>query len=113
MAIHFKRKCRRNKRQGRPVLCVCRTAKPSTAVRNLKIFRCNSAFKAISKGDKGSEVTKLQKFLKWAGFDCGTADGDFGEKTFGATKSFQLKYGLTADGEVGSKTIAKAKEVKL
>lgn len=66
--------------------------------------------KALSKGDKNAEVTKLQKFLKWAGFDCGTADGDFGEKTLGAVKSFQYKVGLTADGEFGSKSLAKAKE---
>lgn len=81
-----------------------------TGKKLLKIFRCNSAFKAMSKGDTGSEVTKLQKFLKWAGFDCGSADGDFGEKTLGAVKSFQYKVGLTADGEFGSKTLAKAKE---
>lgn len=86
------------------------TAKPSTAVKNLKIFRCNSAFKAMSKGDIGSEVTKLQKFLNWAGFDCGTVDGDFGDKTVNAVKAFQTKVGLTVDGEFGSKSLAKAKE---
>ncbi len=87
------------------------TAKPSSAIKNLKIFRCNSAFKSMSKGDSGSEVTKWQKFLKWYGFDC-AADGIFGEKTEGFTKTFQLNNGLTADGKVGSKTIAKAKEIK-
>lgn len=81
-----------------------------TGKKLLKIFRCNSAFKAMSKGDLGSEVTKLQKFLNWAGFDCGSADGDFGDKTLGAVKSFQYKVGLTADGEFGNKTLAKAKE---
>lgn len=68
--------------------------------------------KYLKKGDKGKEVTKWQKFLNWAGFNCGTADGKFGDKTEGATKSFQYKNGLTVDGFVGAKTIAKAKEIK-
>lgn len=85
-----------------------KASKPAKS--KLKMFKVTSAFKAMSKGDVGSEVTKLQKFLNWAGFDCGSADGDFGEKTLGAVKSFQYKVGLTADGEFGSKTLAKAKE---
>lgn len=67
---------------------------------------------AIAMGDRGTEVTKLQKFLNWAGYDCGTADGEVGDKTLGAVKSFQYKVGLTADGEFGSNSLAKAKEIK-
>lgn len=67
---------------------------------------------SLRKGDKGTEVTKFQKFLNWAGFDCGAADGIFGDKTFIATKNFQKKCGITADGIVGLTTIAKAKEYK-
>jgi hypothetical protein len=78
----------------------------------LKMFKVTSAFRAISFGDLGSEVTKLQKFLNWAGYDCGTADGDFGDKTKGAVKSFQYDNGLTSDGEFGSKSLEKAKEIK-
>lgn len=85
-----------------------KATKPSKA--NLKMFKVTSAFRAISKGDIGSEVIKLQKFLKWAGYDCGTADGNFGEETLGAVKSFQYGNGLTADGEFGSTSLAKAKE---
>ena len=88
------------------------TAKPKNATKMLKIFRVTSAFRTyLEKGDVGSEVTKWQKFLKWYGYDC-AADGDFGEKTEGFTKTFQLTNGLTADGQAGAKTIAKAKEVK-
>ena len=65
---------------------------------------------AIRKGDSGTEVTKLQNFLNWAGFDCGKADGIAGAKTETATKAFQKKTGLKDDGIAGSKTIAKAKE---
>ena len=78
----------------------------------LKIFRCTSAFKGISFGDIGSEVTKLQKFLKWAGYDCGIADGDFGGKTETAVKNFQYHNGVTVDGEFGAKSLEKAKAVK-
>ena len=89
------------------------TAKPKNATKMLKIFRVTSAFRTyLEKGDVGSEVTKWQKFLKWAEFDVGSVDGDFGERTLGATKNFQLNTGLTADGIVGSKTIAKAREIK-
>ena len=72
----------------------------------------NVSTKYLKKGDKGKEVTKWQKFLNWAGYNCGKADGVFGDKTVGATKSFQYKNGLTADGFVGAKTISKAKETK-
>ena len=88
------------------------TAKPKNATKMLKIFRVTSAFRTyLEKDDVGSEVTKWQKFLKWYGYDC-VADGDFGEKTEGFTKTFQLNNGLTADGQAGAKTIAKAKEIK-
>ena len=64
---------------------------------------------SIRKGDKGTEVIKLQKFLNWAGFDCGMVDGIFGDKTLTATKAFQKNNGLTDDGIAGPQTIAKAK----
>lgn len=63
----------------------------------------------ISVGCEGKNVKRLQSFLNWAGFSCGTADGDFGMKTLSAVKAFQKKVGITADGIVGSGTIAKMK----
>lgn len=74
------------------------------------IYRACSAT-AIRKGDKGSEVTKWQNFLKWYGYDI-AADGIAGPNTDEATKAFQSKNGLSADGIVGSKTIEKAKTIK-
>lgn len=89
-----------------------RSYKPSS-YKSFAVYRpVNPAAGNLRKGDYGSEVTKLQKFLKWAGFDCGSADGDFGDRTLGAVKNFQLKAGLTSDGEFGSKSLAKAKEYK-
>lgn len=66
----------------------------------------------IRHGEYSDRVTKWQNFLKWAGFDVGTVDGQFGDRTLSATKTFQYKTGLTVDGEVGSKSLAKAKEFK-
>ena len=64
---------------------------------------------AIENGDKGTEVKKLQAFLNWAGFNCGTVDGEAGPKTVSAVKAFQKATGLTADGEFGPNSLAKAK----
>ena len=61
----------------------------------------------LSVGCEGAEVKKLQNFLNWAGFNCGTADGDFGMGTLKAVKAFQAKVGITQDGIVGNGTITK------
>lgn len=66
----------------------------------------------ISIGCEGKEIKKWQNFLNWAGFNCGTADGDFGMKTLKSTKDFQKKVGLDPDGIVGSGTLSKARTYK-
>ena len=67
---------------------------------------------SIRKGDKGTEVVKLQSFLNWAGYNCGNVDGDFGDKTFNAVKLYQEANGLDNDGIFGTKSLAKAAEIK-
>ena len=67
----------------------------------------------MERGDTGSEVLKLQKFLNWAGYDCGVADGDFGAKTESAVKAFQTAQGLKADGKFGDQSLEKAKLLKI
>ena len=67
---------------------------------------------ALSIGCEGLDVKRLQAFLNWAGFSCGTPDGDFGSKTLSAVKAFQSKYGLKADGIFGTASLAKAKAVR-
>ena len=67
---------------------------------------------SIRYGEYSDRVALWQKYLAWAGFDCGSADGKFGDKTLTATKSFQTKYSLDADGIAGSKTLAMAKTIK-
>ena len=85
-----------------PVVVIMR-AKPTTkkTVRNY-----------LKKGDKGSEVTKWQKFLNWYfGKDVLATDGTFGDQTDKYSKQFQTDMGLSADGLVGQITIGKAKSV--
>lgn len=73
--------------------------------------------KYLEKGDKGTEVTKLQKYIDWM-FDgaffkeCGPADGNYGNNTLKWCKKMQKKLGFSdkeCNGEVGPKTIAKMK----
>lgn len=66
----------------------------------------------LGKGDKGTQVKRLQMFLNWC-INAGlTVDGDFGAKTEKAVKNFQKKYGLTQDGYFGKASLAKAKTIK-
>jgi N-acetylmuramoyl-L-alanine amidase len=65
----------------------------------------------LRKGNKGTQVKYLQKFLYWYGYKLGI-DGSFGSKTEKAVKAFQKANGLTADGVFGSKSLSKAKSVK-
>lgn len=59
-------------------------------------------------GDKGKNVTDLQKELAWLGYDIGKhgADGIFGQDTRNAVEAFQRDRGIKADGIVGPETRA-------
>ena len=46
-------------------------------------------------GDRGSQVTEIQRKLKQWGYYDGNVDGQFGEATQKAVMSFQRKNGLT------------------
>lgn len=65
----------------------------------------------FKKGDKGTQVKRLQVFLNWAGCSV-TKGGTYGPKTITAVKKFQKKYGLKQDGLFGKKALAKAKSIK-
>ena len=66
----------------------------------------------ICKGDKGTRVTNLQKFLKWYGVYSGEVDGVAGAGTDKAIREFQRKEYLTVDGAFGKSSLAKAKTYK-
>ena len=65
----------------------------------------------LTKGDKGTQVKNLQKFLNWFGSYGLTVDGDFGTKTDEAVRAFQKACGLTVDGDFGKQSLTKAKNV--
>ena len=60
----------------------------------------------LKKGSKGDDVKKLQEKLNKLGYDCGTADGVYGNSTVKAVKSFQQDHMLTVDGIAGMATQA-------
>lgn len=67
---------------------------------------------AIRKGDMGTEVVKLQKFLNWYGEYGLKEDGIYGTKTEMAVKDFQGMMGITKDGYFGSASLTKAKNYR-
>jgi cell wall-associated NlpC family hydrolase len=58
----------------------------------------------LEAGSHGVAVTTLQKALKSAGFDPGSADGTFGPDTDAALRRFQAAKGLDVDGVTGPAT---------
>lgn len=57
-------------------------------------------------GNKGDRVREVQCILKARGYDVGSdgVDGDFGQDTRSAVRSFQQKRHLQVDGQVGANT---------
>lgn len=66
----------------------------------------------FKKGDCGNDVRRLQSFLNWYGNYKLDVDGDLGNKTLNAVKSFQKAEKLVADGLFGKKSLERAKIVK-
>ena len=58
-------------------------------------------------GSQGPDVEAWQRFLRGRGTQI-TADGEFGPRTFSATRSYQRLRALHDDGVVGSRTWASA-----
>ena len=61
------------------------------------------AYKQVSYGSRGIDVTELQKKLNENGYQL-TVDGAFGSKTKAAVQDYQKKNGLAVDGIVGENT---------
>ena len=81
------------------------------AIKNYKAEKAAAAEAAklaempmVRMGDSGDAVMTLQTELNAQGYNCGEADGVFGQNTLNAVKAFQTAKGLTADGVVGELT---------
>lgn len=62
----------------------------------------------LKKGSEGTLVTAWQRFLQESEYPLASADGDFGNATDTATRSYQQRNGLPVTGIVDSTTYAKA-----
>ncbi|MCR1933284.1 M14 family zinc carboxypeptidase [Clostridium tepidum] len=60
--------------------------------------------RTLKKGDRGSDLMKIQAVLQKIGYDVGPIDGIFGNKTEETVKKFQQNNGLTVDGIIGPRT---------
>lgn len=58
----------------------------------------------VKYGDKGAEVTEVQKLLSMLGYDL-IIDGQFGDKSVRSLQAFQKRMGLVIDGVAGPKTV--------
>ena len=66
----------------------------------------------LKKGDKGTNVKRLQEFLNWCINAKLSVDGSFGPATLAAVKKYQKTYGLVVDGFFGKNSLKKAKTIK-
>lgn len=78
-------------------------------------YKSESKHTTLRKGDRGTEVSKLQTLLNELGYRDDDAhvlaeDGSFGKRTEEAVKNFQRINGLVVDGVCGPKTWAKLDE---
>lgn len=60
----------------------------------------------LKEGDISSSVKVMQEKLIALGYLSGTADGNFGPRTYRAVKAFQKANALSADGVAGKQTLA-------
>lgn len=65
------------------------------------------AYEELVKGSKGEAVVELQNRLNELGYSVGSADGDFGNKTYKAVIDFQINNQLTITGiaDAGTQTM--------
>jgi peptidoglycan hydrolase-like protein with peptidoglycan-binding domain len=72
----------------------------------LVVLSVTSDALALQRGDRGTEVTRLQTSLKAAGYFNGPITGLYGSLTQDAVIRFQQAKGITADGVAGPSTLA-------
>lgn len=65
----------------------------------------------VKNGSKGAAVSMLQTELAKLGYNPGTIDGVFGDKTAAALRAFQADHDLMVDAVCGTKTWAEIKKL--
>lgn len=65
----------------------------------------NNEYKTLKVGDKGDNVTTMQRRLAELGYYTGDVDGRFGNQTRRAVERFQYYQGLQVDGIAGKRTL--------
>jgi peptidoglycan hydrolase-like protein with peptidoglycan-binding domain len=85
---------------------VTETPPPVTTTEGGKAFQITvpKAGHPIGPQSPAKNVKQVQKAMNTLGYDVGTPDGVYGEKTLKAVRKFQKKQNLGADGLVGVKT---------
>lgn len=59
----------------------------------------------LKKGSEGSEVRIIQSFLKSLGYNVGSENGSFGDKTDSSVRQYQRNKKILVDGKVGNQTL--------
>jgi len=82
------------------------TATPAPTADPTPAMTPNKRYAQLQFGDSGNNVKKLQNALIELGYmEKGSADGQYGYKTYNAVKAFQKANGLSSDGVAGPKTL--------
>ena len=93
----------------RRLVCVIRLliiAALNLCILGLALWSPAPSVDALSQmGSRGEEVRQVQTALQNRGYDPGTVDGIYGEKTEAAVRQFQRDQGLTVDGIAGPATL--------
>lgn len=90
-------------RRTRDISCVLGAYRPVYAANLPKV---TVTLPQLENGCGDASVEALQVLLNGFGYNCGKADGLFGDNTEKAVKAFQRAHKLTADGVAGVKTWA-------
>ena len=73
----------------------------------LALWTPGESVEALSqRGSRGEEVRQIQTALQNRGYDPGSVDGIYGERTEAAVRQFQADQGLAVDGIAGPDTLA-------
>ena len=73
----------------------------------LALWAPGESVEALSqRGSRGEEVRQIQTALQNRGYDPGSVDGIYGERTEAAVRQFQADQGLAVDGIAGPDTLA-------